>query len=85
MRDRGALLAHGRDRRLEDAVEGAAPPAAWAAPTTRASASAKSTGAQSAVRMPSATPGARVTMASTFGDSSRGQGRSTSATRMLWV
>ena len=34
---------------------------AWAAPITRASASANSTGAQSAVRMPSSTPGVAVT------------------------
>ena len=40
---------------------------AWAAPITPASASANSTGAQSAVRMPSAMPRVRVTMASAFG------------------
>ena len=40
---------------------------AWAAPTTRAAGSANSTGAQSAVTMPSAMPGAAVAMASASG------------------
>ena len=43
---------------------------AWAAATTRACASANSTGAQSAVSTPSAIPGVAVTMASAFGRSS---------------
>ena len=48
-----------------------------AAPMTRASGSANSTGAQSAASTPSAIPGTRVTMPSARGLSSRRHGRST--------
>ena len=52
----------------------------WQAPTTRAMGSANSTGAQSAASTPSATPGARVTMASAFGRFPAAQGLVTNTT-----
>ena len=56
---------------------------ACAAPITPACGSASSTGAQSAVRMPRATPRMRVTMPSTRGRAAAGQGASTTATRAV--
>ena len=57
---------------------------AWAAPTTRAAASANRTGPQSAASTPSPMPGRSVTMASQRGRVSRVQGSVTVATRLLW-
>ena len=58
---------------------------ACAAPITRAIGSWSRTGAQSAAKMPSATPGTRETMPSARGESSRRQGSSTMTTTALWI
>ena len=58
---------------------------AWAAPMTRASASANSTGPQSAWLVPSAMPGRRVTRASASGLSCHLQGSVTSTTSGEWT
>ena len=58
---------------------------AWAAPITPALASANSTGAQSAVRMPSTTPGMAVTMPSPSCLAAKSQSAPTTWTLALWI
>ena len=79
-----AELLHRRDRRVGTPASAPRQPA-WAAPTTPASASASSTGAQSAVRMPSSRSGRSVTIASACGRSSCGHGCSTVTTSAEWT
>ncbi len=52
---------------------------------TRLTGSAKRIGPQSAVAMPSARPGTRVTIASAFGRSATGKGASTVTTSAEWT
>ena len=58
---------------------------AWAAPTTPAARSASSTGAQSAVTMPSTRPGVAVTSASASGKASLANGASTASASAEWT
>ena len=58
---------------------------AWAAPITRASGSANSTGPQSAVETPMASPGSRVTMASARGRALWSHGVSATTTSGEWI
>ncbi len=57
---------------------------AWAAPITRASGSTISTGAQSAERAPSISPGVRLATASASGRSVQGPSATTAMAEWTW-